>query len=88
MRGLSEREKRILQLKLKQMSGYKIGRELGIDPPNVYHSLKAGKRKLRKFIKDLKELGVSPTEIEHFLKKVEEEEPETEPEETELRAAY
>lgn len=86
MRGLSEREKRILRLKLRRMSGYRIGRELGIDPPNVYHSLKAGKRKLRKFIQDLKELGVSPAEIEQFLKKIEERE--TEPEEAKLRAAY
>jgi Holliday junction resolvasome RuvABC DNA-binding subunit len=86
MRGLSEREKKILQLKRKQLSGYRIGRELGMDPPHVYRSLKIGKKKLRKFLKDLEELGVSPTEIEKFLKQVEEEETETK--EASLRAAY
>ena len=86
MRGLSEREKRILQLKRKRMSGYQIGRELGIDPPNVYHSLKRGKKKLRKFLKDLKELGITPTELEHFLFQLETEE--TKKEEPELRSAY
>ncbi len=86
MRGLSEREKKILQLKRKQMSGYQIGRELGMDPPHVYRALKTGKKKLQKFAEDLRELGIASTELEDFLQEVETEE--TKEKEPVLRAAF
>jgi hypothetical protein len=85
MRGLSEREKKILKLKRKQMSGYQIGRELDMDPPHVYRSLKTGKKKLQKFLEDLRDLGIASTELENFLREVETEETK---EESVLRAAF
>jgi DNA-binding transcriptional regulator YhcF (GntR family) len=86
MRGLSEREKKILQLKRKQLSGYQIGRELNMDPPHVYRALKTGKKKLQKFVEDLRELGIASTELENFLTEVETEE--TKEKEPVLRAAF
>ena len=71
MSGLSEKEKKILRLKLQRKSGYAIGRELGIDPPHVYRAIQNSKKKLRKVIADLHELGFTVPELEKLLQNLE-----------------
>jgi DNA-binding CsgD family transcriptional regulator len=51
--SLTERERRILQLTNQGLSEYRIARELGCDPPNIYRAKKNGLKKLGAAEKDL-----------------------------------
>lgn len=54
-------EKRILELRVRDLSDYAIARHLDKDPPTIYKSRKNAHRKLREAKKDLewaKQLGV------------------------------
>jgi len=73
MSGLSETEKKILRFKLQRKSGYRIGRELDIDPPNVYRVIKKVKQKIKKFRDDLRELGIVAPELDKLLQDLEQE---------------
>ena len=52
--ALTEREKKILQLRADGLSDYKIGRRLKVDPANVTHSRENAARKIERAIADLK----------------------------------
>jgi len=50
---LTERERKILALRKKGLSDYKIARELNVDPPSVTQSRQNAMRKLREAAEDL-----------------------------------
>lgn len=56
----------ILKLYLQDLSAYKIARELNLDPPTVYASLKAAKKnflEVEKMLAELKALGWPSTNV-------------------------
>jgi DNA-binding CsgD family transcriptional regulator len=63
--SLTQREKIILKLQTKNLSGYKIARKLGADPPSITRSRLNAQKKLKQAQEDLqnaKQIGITISE--------------------------
>lgn len=59
---ITDQQIETLKRSLQGQSGYKIARELGMDPPGVYASIERGKRnflKVKEILAELEALGFS-----------------------------
>lgn len=59
---ITEKQVQTLKRSLQGKSGYQIARELGMDPPGVYASIKTAKKnflKLKQILAELEALGFS-----------------------------
>jgi DNA-binding CsgD family transcriptional regulator len=63
--SLTQREKVILELQIKNLSDYKIARKLGTDPPSITRSRLNAHKKLKQAQENLqysKKIGITITE--------------------------
>jgi transcriptional regulator len=66
---LTERELKILQLKQKGLSDYRIARKIRTDPPNVTRSRKNAYKKLVNAVKDIQwasSIGVTVSDLDQI----------------------
>jgi DNA-binding NarL/FixJ family response regulator len=64
---LTERELKILQLKQKGLSDYKIARKIHSDPPSITRSRKNANKKLVDAVRDIEwasKIGVNVSELD------------------------